>query len=45
VLGWSLEELKSRPYLDCVHPADRDNITAEVGRLVADLLRAPFISG
>ena len=33
VLGWSCAELLSRPYLDFVHPDDRDATIAEAGRL------------
>jgi PAS domain S-box-containing protein len=32
-LGWTLEELKARPFLDWVHPDDRAATQAEVGKL------------
>ncbi len=32
VLGWSEEELRSRPMLEFVHPDDRDATLAELGR-------------
>lgn len=32
-LGYSVEELKSRRFLEFVHPEDRDRTAAEVGRL------------
>ena len=32
-LGWTLEELKSRPYLDFVHPDDREVTSVERQRL------------
>lgn len=32
-LGWSQEELKARPFLDFVHPDDREATLAEVGTL------------
>jgi PAS domain S-box-containing protein len=33
-LGWSIEELKRRPFLDFVHPEDREATLAEVDRQV-----------
>lgn len=33
VLGWSLEELKARPFLDFVHPDDRQATQVEVVKL------------
>ena len=33
-LGWSLEELMSRPFLDFVHPDDRANTLQEVERQI-----------
>ncbi len=33
-LGWSLEELMSRPFLDFVHPDDRTNTLLEVERQI-----------
>lgn len=35
VLGWSLEELTKRPFLEFVHPDDRAATTAEMDRLGA----------
>jgi PAS domain S-box-containing protein len=32
-LGWTLEELKARPFIDFVHPDDRTATQAEVGKL------------
>jgi PAS domain S-box-containing protein len=32
-LGWTLEELETRPFLDFVHPDDRAATLAEVGKL------------
>jgi PAS domain S-box-containing protein len=32
-LGWTLEELKARPYLELIHPDDREATSAEVLRL------------
>ena len=32
-LGWSLEELQSQPYLDLVHPDDRENTVREAQSL------------
>ena len=32
-LGWTVEELKSRPFIEFVHPDDRDATTAEAARL------------
>lgn len=34
VTGWSREELTNRPYLDFVHPEDRDTTIAEAERLL-----------
>lgn len=41
VLGWSLAELRERPFLDFVHPADRDATLAASARLAggSDLVR------
>ena len=36
-LGWSLEELKDRPFLDFVHPDDHAATRAEVGKLARGL--------
>src|SRR5207248_2884991 len=33
VLGWSSEELMSRPFIDFVHPSDRDRTLEETGRV------------
>jgi PAS domain S-box-containing protein len=40
-LGWSAEQLLSRPYLEFVHPEDRERSAAEAGKLAAgkDTLR------
>lgn len=35
-LGWSTEELLTRPFLDLVHPDDRSATIEEVGRLVSN---------
>ena len=35
VLGWSVEELRERPFLDFVHPDDREATLAELGSLGA----------
>jgi PAS domain S-box-containing protein len=35
-LGWPLEELEARPFLDFAHPDDRAAMQAEVGKLVKD---------
>ena len=37
VLGWSCAELIARPYLDFVHPDDRDATIAEAGRLATGM--------
>jgi len=34
-LGWALEELVARPFLDFVHPDDREATTGEVSKLAA----------
>ncbi len=34
-LGWTLKDLKARPFFDLVHPSDREATRAEVGRLGA----------
>ena len=34
-LGWASEELEARPFMDFVHPDDRDSTTAEFQKLVA----------
>lgn len=36
-LGWTLEELRARPFLDFVHPDDREATLAEVGKLAEDV--------
>ncbi|MGB9378158.1 MAG: response regulator [Mycobacteriales bacterium] len=33
ILGWSTEEFLARPFLDFVHPDDRDRTIAEIARL------------
>ena len=35
MLGWTVEELRSRPVLDLVHPDDRERRLAELGELQA----------
>jgi PAS domain S-box-containing protein len=35
VLGWTLEELQAQPYLDLVHPEDRERTRAEAAALAA----------
>ncbi len=35
LLGWPLEELTAKPFLDFVHPDDREATTTEIGRLAA----------
>jgi rsbT co-antagonist protein RsbR len=32
-LGWTIEELKARPFVEFVHPDDRAATQAEAGRL------------
>jgi two-component system, cell cycle sensor histidine kinase and response regulator CckA len=34
-LGWSIDELKSRPWLDFVHPEDRERTVAEAESLIS----------
>jgi PAS domain S-box-containing protein len=34
-LGWTLEELRSRPFIDFVHPDDREHTAAEAARLTS----------
>lgn len=34
ILGWSIEEFTSRPYLDFIHPEDHDSTLREVARQV-----------
>lgn len=33
LLGYSIDELKSRPFMDFIHPDDREKTVAEIGRL------------
>jgi len=35
-LGWSLEELRARPFVDFVHPDDLERTMSEAGRLLED---------
>ncbi|MDX6627794.1 MAG: hypothetical protein QOH00_40, partial [Gaiellales bacterium] len=41
-LGYTLEELRSRPFLDFVHPDDRDTTLAEVARLATGVETISF---
>src|SRR3954466_11902811 len=34
-LGWSREELQTRPYLEIIHPDDRADTEAEIAKLAA----------
>ena len=36
VLGWTLSELRSRPYVEFVHPEDRERTVAEAAALIQD---------
>jgi PAS domain S-box-containing protein len=40
--GWTLEELTATPYLDFVHPDDREATTAHIDRLAAGTPTIPF---
>jgi two-component system sensor histidine kinase/response regulator len=42
VLGWSSAELTARPYLDFVHPDDRDSTIAEASRLASGMETVNF---
>jgi PAS domain S-box-containing protein len=42
VLGWTTEELLSRPFIDFVHPDDRDASVAEVARLARGTVTLSF---
>ncbi len=41
-LGWSLEELTSRPFVDFVHPEDRARTIAETAKLIAGMATLSF---
>ncbi|WP_437285090.1 PAS domain S-box protein [Sorangium sp. So ce406] len=43
-LGFSREELMARPFLDFVHPEDRERTTAEAAQLVAGEGTATFVN-
>jgi diguanylate cyclase (GGDEF)-like protein/PAS domain S-box-containing protein len=42
VLGWSIEELRAHPFLEWVHPEDREQTVAESTRAFADSSTAEF---
>jgi PAS domain S-box-containing protein len=42
VLGWSQEELTARPYIDFVHPEDRDSTMTEASRLATGMETVHF---
>lgn len=42
LLGWTMEELQARPFLDFVHPKDRSATLAEMAKLVAGILTITF---
>ncbi len=44
VLGWSEEELRSRPFVDFVHPDDREATIRETGRLADGATTVGFIN-
>jgi PAS domain S-box-containing protein len=44
VLGWSADELTSSPFLDFVHPDDRDATSHEAAALAAGERRARFVN-
>ena len=41
-LGWSLDELKSRPFVEFVHPDDRARTAKETAKLAAGILSLRF---
>ena len=41
-LGWTPEELQSRPYLDFVHPDDRESTLAEAAKLTTGAVTITF---
>jgi PAS domain S-box-containing protein len=42
ILGWSVEEFLARPFLDIVHPDDRDATRDEVAKLAGGAVAASF---
>ena len=44
LLGYSADELKSRQFMDFVHPDDREKTTAEVGRLARGEQAIQFVN-
>jgi PAS domain-containing protein len=43
VLGWTTEELRSRPFVDFVHPEDREATIRETGRLAEGATTTPGV--
>ncbi|HEV8420410.1 MAG TPA: PAS domain S-box protein, partial [Actinomycetota bacterium] len=41
-LGWSIDELRAKPFIEFVHPDDREATIAEAGRLAAGLVTVSF---
>lgn len=41
-LGWSLDELKARPFVEFVHPDDRERTAKESAKLAAGILSIRF---
>ena len=44
LLGYSADELKSRPFMDFVHPDDREKTTNEIGRLARGESTIQFVN-
>jgi diguanylate cyclase (GGDEF)-like protein/PAS domain S-box-containing protein len=42
ILGYSTEEILSRPFVELIHPDDRDGTVAEVGKLASGKLTLSF---